>query len=127
MIYREINQTRTKFTFTFTGRHIYCFIHALSLTSNALKIINQILVNYDNANKEELEQYKTLLCDHKNYNTIMFSIENMMTGKPVIYMEQIEEGKTFGTEKLVWFNNLFLDQQSCNIMPPITITEPKID
>ena len=55
----------------------------------------------------------------------MVAIDNMMMGNPTIYYEEIEEGKTFKTEKLIWFNNLYLDQLSSNIRPPITIVEPE--
>ena len=123
MIYKDVNKRRTSFKFVFTGRHVYCFIHSISETSNDLKIIDQIIMNYEN--KEEMEKYKAQLVNHKNYGYLMVAIDNMMKGDPIIYYEEIEEGKTFKTEKLIWFNNLYLDQLSSNIMPPITILEPK--
>ena len=124
MIYKDVNKRRTSFKFVFTGRHIYCFIHAISETSNDLKIIDQIIINY--GNNEEKEKYKKQLENHKNYGYIMNAIDNMMTGKPTIFHEEIEEGKTFKTEQLIWFNNLYLDQLSSNIRPPINILEPDL-
>jgi hypothetical protein len=121
MIYKNVNKQRTSFKFVFTGRHIYCFIHAISETSNDLKIIDQIIINYKN--EKETYKYKKQLENHKNYEYIMAAIDNMMTGKPTIFHEEIEENKTFKTEQLIWFNNLYLDHLSSNIRPPITILE----
>jgi hypothetical protein len=123
MIYKDVNKRRTSFKFVFTGRHIYCFIHSISETNKDLKIIDQIIINYEN--NEEINKYKEQLKNHINYGYIIAAIDNMMTGKPTLFHEEIEEGKTFKTEKLIWFNNLYLDQLSSNIRPPITILEPE--
>ena len=52
-------------------------------------------------------------------------IDYMLTGKPLIYMEQILPENPHGTGKLKWFNNLYLDQRSSNIIPPIPIKDIK--
>jgi hypothetical protein len=121
MIYQEIIRDKKIYKFTFTGRHIYCYIHAISETSNDLNIINKIIINY--SNKEEIEEYKKQLINHKKYNEIILAIDNMMTGKQVVYVAE----NTLDTRKLAWYNNLYLDQGSSNIMPPIVVPdlEPK--
>jgi hypothetical protein len=121
MIFLKTNKERRLYKFIFTGRHIYCYIHAISETTNDLKIVDQIIVNYsDQAIQEE---YKQQLSNHKNYTNLIAAIDNMMKGNPVEYTEQIEPGKLYGSGKLLWFNNLYLDQKSTNIMPPITIQD----
>jgi hypothetical protein len=53
----------------------------------------------------------------------MLAIDNMMTGKQVVYAAE----STLDARKLAWYNNLYLDQGSSNIMPPIMVPdlEPK--
>ena len=121
MIYREINREKGIYKFTFTGRHIYCYIHAISETSAYLDIINKIIINY--TNKELVEEYKQQLSNHNKQEEIFLAIDNMLTGKQVIYMEQILSETPHGTGKLKWFNHLYLDQGSSNIMPPIPIKD----
>lgn len=120
MIYREISKDKQIYKYIFSGRHIYCYIHAISETSNDLNIINKIIINY--SNKKEIEEYKNQLVNHKKYNEIMLAIDNMMTGKQVIY-----DATNLDARKLAWYNNLYLDQGSSNIMPPIVVPdlEPK--
>ena len=122
MIYQEINREKGIYKFTFTGRHIYCYLHAISETSAYLDIINKIIINY--TNKVLVEDYKEQLTNHDKQEEILLAIENMLTGKPVIYMEQFVSGKS---KKISWFNNLYLDQKSSNIMPPICIEDPNAD
>ena len=122
MIYQEINREKGIYKFTFTGRHIYCYLHAIVETSNYLDIINKIIINY--TNKVLVEEYKEQLTNHDKQDEILLAIENMLTGKPVIYMEQFVSGKS---KKISWFNNLYLDQKSSNIMPPICIEDPNAD
>jgi hypothetical protein len=121
MIYREINREKGIYKFTFTGRHVYCYIHAISETSVYLDIINKIIINY--TNKELVEEYKEQLTNHEKLEEIFVAINNMLTGKPLIYMEQILPEKPYGSGKLKWFNNLYLDQGSSNIMPPIFVPD----
>jgi hypothetical protein len=121
MIYREINREKGIYKFTFTGRHVYCYIHAISETSAYLDIINKIIINY--TNKELVEEYKEQLTNHEKLEEIFVAINNMLTGKPLIYMEQILPEKPYGSGKLKWFNNLYLDQGSSNIMPPIFVPD----
>jgi hypothetical protein len=125
MIYREINKEKGIYKFTFTGRHIYCYLHAISETSAYLDIINKIIIHY--TNKELVQKYKEELTNHKKLEEIFLAINNMLTGKPIIYMEQILLEKPYGTGKLKWFNNLYLDQRSSNIMPPIPIEDIDTD
>ena len=122
MIYQEINREKGIYKFTFTGRHIYCYLHAISETSAYLDIINKIIINY--TNKVLVEEYKEQLTNHDKQDEILLAIENMLTGKPVIYMEQFVSGKS---KKISWFNHLYLDQKSSNIMPPICIEDPNAD
>lgn len=122
MIYREIiRDNKSIYKFTFTGRHIYCYIHAISETSNNLNIINKIIINYNN--KEEIEEYKKLLINHNKYSELMIAIDHMMNGKSVTYAAEIN----LDAKKLGWYNNLYYDQESPNILPPITVPdlEPK--
>jgi hypothetical protein len=121
MIYREINREKSIYKFTFTGRHIYCYLHAISETSAYLDIINKIIIHY--TNKELAEEYKEQLTNHDKFEEIIIAIDNMLTGNKVIYMEQILPEKLYGSGKLKWFNHLYLDQTSTNIMPPIPIEE----
>ena len=123
MIYREINRERGIYKFIFTGRHIYCYIHAISETTAYLDIINKIIIHY--TNKELVEEYKEQLTNHNKQEEIFLAINNMLTGKQVIYMEQILPEKPYGTGKLKWFNNLYFDQKSYNIMPPIHVEDIK--
>jgi hypothetical protein len=125
MIYREINREKSIYKFTFTGRHVYCYIHAISETSAYLDIINKIIINY--TNKKLVEEYKEQLTNHKKQDEIFLAIDHMLTGKPLIYMEQILLEKPHGSGKLKWFNNLYLDQSSCNIMPPISIKDINVE
>ena len=123
MIYQEINKERLIYKFIFTGRHIYCYLHAIAETSETLAIINKIIINYDN--KELIKQLEEQLAIHTKRDEILLAIENMLTRKQVTYTEQIDETKLhlYKKSKLSWFNNLYLDQNSSNIMPPIPILE----
>jgi hypothetical protein len=123
MIYREINKEKLIYKFIFTGRHIYCYLHAIAETSETLDIINKIIINYDN--KEMLMQLEDQLITHNKRDEIILAIENMITRKQVTYIEQIDKTKLhlYKKSKLTWFNNLYLDQNSSNIMPPINILE----
>jgi hypothetical protein len=125
MIYREINREKGIYKFTFTGRHIYCYIHAISETTSYLDIINKIIINY--SDKELVEEYKEQLTNHKKQEEILLAIDHMLTGKRLIYMEQILLENPGGSGKLKWFNNLYLDQGSSNIMPPIPIKDTDTD
>ena len=121
MIFLELNKERRLYKFTFTGRHIYCYIHAISETTKDLKVVDQIIIHYND--KAKVEECKQQLTNHKNYTDLMTAIDNMIQGNCVVYTEQIEAGKLYGSGKLAWFNNLLLDQRSTNIMPPITIQD----
>lgn len=125
MIYRNINKEKRIYKYIFTGRHIYCYIHALAETSDDLKIANKIIIVYDN--KTDVEIYKLHLSEHKNYNEIINAIDNMMARKPVIYTEQMEANELYETRNINWFNKLYLDQKSENIMPPIKILETELE
>ena len=123
MIYQEINKEKLIYKFIFTGRHIYCYLHAIAETSETLAIINKIIINYDN--KELIKQLEEQLTIHNKRDEILSAIEKMLTRKQVTYVEQIDETKLhlYKKSKLTWFNNLYLDQNSSNIMPPIQILE----
>ena len=123
MIFRIINKEKGSYKYIFTGRHIYCYIHAIAETTNALIIANKIIIMYDN--KTDVEIYKLHLSEHKNYDEIIKAIDNMMARKPVIYTEQMAPNELYETRNLNWFNKLYLDQKSENIMPPIKILEAK--
>jgi hypothetical protein len=125
MIYRYINKEEGIYKYIFTGRHIYCYIHALAETTNDLKTAIKIIINYDN--KTDVEIYKLHLSEHKNYNEIIKAIDNMMNNKAHIYMDKKEENILYESKTLSWFNHLFLDQKSENIMPPIKILEVKLE
>ena len=125
MIYRNINKEEGIYKYIFTGRHIYCYIHALAETTNDLKTAIKIIISYDN--KTDVEIYKLHLSEHKNYNEIMKAIDNMMNNKAHIYTEKKEENVLYESKTLSWFNHLFLDQKSENIMPPIKILETELE
>jgi hypothetical protein len=91
MIYQEINKERLIYKFIFTGRHIYCYLHAIAETSETLAIINKIIINYDN--KELIKKLEEQLIIHTKRDEILLAIENMLTRKPVTYTEQIDEPK----------------------------------
>ena len=75
--------------------------------------------------KELIKQLEEQLTIHIKRDEILLAIENMLTRKPVTYIEQIDQTKLhlYKKSKLTWFNNLYLDQNSSNIMPPIPILE----
>jgi hypothetical protein len=125
MIYRDINKEKGFYKYTFTGRHIYCYIHALAETTEALKIAIKIIISYDN--NKDIKIYKLHLSEHKNYDEIIKAIDNMMIRNPVIYIEQKDATVLYESKMLSWFNNLYLDQKSENIMPPIKILEPELE
>jgi len=125
MIYRDINKEKGIYKYTFTYRHIYCYIHALAETTEALKIAIKIIISYDN--KTDVEIYKLHLSEHKNYDEIIRAIDNMMNNKQHIYTEQNEANILYESKMLTWFNHLYLDQKSENIMPPIKILEPELE
>ena len=125
MIYRDINKEKGFYKYIFTGRHIYCYIHALAETTESLKIAIKIIISYDN--KTDVEIYKIHLSEHKNYDEIIRAIDNMMNNKPHIYTEQKEANVLYESKLLTWFNHLYLDQKSENIMPPIKILEPEFE
>ena len=72
MIYQEINREKGIYKFTFTGRHIYCYLHAISETSAYLDIINKIIINY--TNKVLVEEYKEQLTNHDKQDEIQLAI-----------------------------------------------------
>ena len=125
MIYRDINKEKGFYKYKFTGRHIYCYIHALAETTIALKIAIKIIISYDN--KTDIKIYKLHLSEHNNYDEIIRAIDNMMNNKPHIYTEQKEINVLYESKMLSWFNHLYLDQKSENIMPPIKILEPELE
>lgn len=127
MIYRIINKEKGFYKYIFTGRHIYCYIHALAETTIALKIAIKIIISYDNDNDADVKIYKSHLSEHNNYEEIIKAIDNMMRRKPVIYTEQKEANVLYESKMLRWFNNLYLDQKSENIMPPIKILESELE
>jgi hypothetical protein len=127
MIYRIINKEKGFYKYIFTGRHIYCYIHALAETTIALKIAIKIIISYDNNNDADVKIYKLHLSEHNNYEEIIKAIDNMMRRKPVIYTEQKEANVLYESKMLRWFNNLYLDQKSENIMPPIKILESELE
>ena len=121
MIYQEIvNRENRLYKYIFTGRHIYCYIHALAETTIALKIAIKIIISYDN--KTDVDLYKLQLSEHNNYDEIVTAIDNMMTSKPHTYVEQLD-----ATKYQKWFKTLYLDQSATNIMPPIKIVDPILD
>ncbi len=125
MIYRIINKEKGFYKYIFTGRHIYCYIHALAETTIALKIAIKIIISYDN--DTDVKIYKLHLSEYNNCDEIIRAIDNMMNNKPHIYTEQKEANVLYESKMLTWFNHLFLDQKSENIMPPIKILEPELE
>jgi len=120
MIYRVTIDDKIN-KYTFTGRHIYSYIHLLGETKETMNLINQIILYYNNSYYLEAVQ-KLLSRGHKNYNEIVSAIDKMMNREEVIYIEPI----TLSTEKSVKILQLYLEQgENENIpVPPVTILEP---
>ena len=120
MIYRVTIDDKIN-KYTFTGRHIYSYIHLLAETKETMNLINQIILYYNNSYYLEAVQ-KLLSRGHKNYNEIVSAIDKMMNREEVIYIEPI----TLSTEKSVKILQLYLEQGENENMPvpPVTILEP---
>ena len=107
--------------YTFTGRHIYCYIHLLAETNETMKLINQIILYYNNS--YYLEAVQTLFSKgHKNHNEIIAAIDKMMNREEVIYIEPI----SITSEKSSLINKLYVEQseKEKQQVPPIAILEP---
>ena len=116
-IYDEINKP---YTYTFTGRHIYEYIHYFSETSTLNKV-KLLLINY--SNEETRKTYENDILECKNGILIIDSVNKMMKGDKVIYIEKVENILAENA-RLKWFNSLFLNQYGVNIKPPINIPDP---
>jgi len=120
MIFKIYDEKTQTYTYTFTGRHIYEYIHYFSETSTLNKV-KLLLINY--SNEETRKTYENEILDCKNGVLIMDSVNKMMNGDNVIYIEKIEN-LLDENARLKWFNSLFLNQYGVNIKPPINIPDP---
>jgi hypothetical protein len=116
-IYDEISKTHT---YTFTGRHIYTYIHYFAETSTLNKV-KLLLINYSNEETRKTYENDILYC--KNGDILMDAINKMMNGEKVIYIEKVEN-IIAENARLKWFNSLFLNQYGGQIRPPIDIPDP---
>jgi hypothetical protein len=120
MIYKIFDEHSLTYTYTFTGRHIYEYIHYFAETSTLNKI-KLLLINY--SNNETRKTYENEIIDCKNGEILIDSVNKMMKGDPVIYIEKIEN-IIEENSRLKWFNSLFLNQYGVNIKAPIDIPDP---
>lgn len=120
MIYKIFDEHSLTYTYTFTGRHIYEYIHYFAETSTLNKI-KLLLINY--SNNETRKIYENEIIDCKNGEILIDSVNKMMKGDPVIYIEKIEN-IIEENARLKWFNSLFLNQYGVNIKAPIDIPDP---
>jgi hypothetical protein len=120
MIYKIFDEHTLTYTYTFTGRHIYEYIHYFAETSTLNKI-KLLLINY--SNEETRKAYENDIIECKNGEILIDSINQMMKGEQVIYNEKVEN-IIEENARLKWFNGLFLNQYGVNIKPPINIPDP---
>jgi hypothetical protein len=122
MIHKDTNYDNNTITFTFTGRHIYCFIHYLSERKEVLEMIDKYLLVYHNNN--DLKQiYKEEIINYKHGLEILSTIDKMMLQQEVVYIVKIDENSLRKHSTLNWFNGLYLNQEGKQLMPPINIVE----
>ena len=120
MIYKIYDEKTQTYTYTFTGRHIYEYIHYFAKTSTLQKI-KQLLIEY--SNEEMRKAYESEILEGINGALLIDSINKMMNGKQVIYIETVEN-IIAENARLKWFNSLFLNQYGVNIKAPIDIPDP---
>lgn len=120
MIYKIFNEKTLTYMYTFTGRHIYEYIHYFAETST-LKKIKRLLIEY--SNEEMRKTYENDILECKNGEILIDSINKMMSGEQVIYIEKVEN-MIEENARLKWFNSLFLNQYGVNIKAPINIPDP---
>ena len=120
MIYKIYDEKTQTYTYTFTGRHIYEYIHYFAKTSTLQKI-KQLLIEY--SNEEMRKSYESEILEGINGALLIDSINKMMNGKQVIYIEKVEN-IIAENARLKWFNSLFLNQYGVNIKAPIDIPDP---
>jgi len=120
MIFKKFDEICKTYTYTFTGRHIYAYIHYFAETSTLNKI-KLLLINYSNEETRKTCENEILEC--KNGILLMDSVNKMMNGEKVIYIEAIENN-IVETARIKWFNALFLNQYGRQIRPPIDIPDP---
>jgi len=120
MIYRVTIDDKIN-KYTFTGRHIYSYIHLLAEKKETMDMINQIILYYNNSYYLDAVQ-KLLSRGHKNYSEIVTAIDKMMNREEVIYIEPI----TLTTEKSAKILQMYLEQGETKntLIPPVTILEP---
>jgi hypothetical protein len=78
-------------------------------------------MNYSNEETRKTHESDILEC--KNGILIIDSVNKMMKGDKVIYIEKVENILAENA-RLKWFNSLFLNQYGVNIKPPINIPDP---
>lgn len=120
MIFKIFNEENQTYTYTFTGRHIYTYIHYFAETSTLNKI-KQLLIHY--SNNETRKTHENDIVECKNGILLMDAVNKMMNGDKVIYIEKVEN-IIAENARLKWFNSLFLNQYGGQIRPPIDIPDP---
>jgi hypothetical protein len=79
------------------------------------------LIEY--SNEEIRKTYENDILECKNGEILIDSINQMMSGEQVIYVEKVEN-IIEENSRLKWFNSLFLNQYGVNIKAPIDIPDP---
>ena len=69
------------------------------------------------------KSYESEILEGINGALLIDSINKMMNGKQVIYIETVEN-IIAENARLKWFNSLFLNQYGVNIKAPIDIPDP---
>ena len=77
MIYKIYDEKTQTYTYTFTGRHIYEYIHYFAKTSTLQKI-KQLLIEY--SNEEMRKSYESEILEGINGALLIDSINKMMNG-----------------------------------------------
>ena len=119
MITKTYDSNTNIYTFTFTGRHIYAYIHYLIDTSKQLSIVNELLNDYKD--KCKLEIYYDMIKDCKNIVIIKHAIDAMMNRQKIIHNENCQNSHS--NMRLSWLNSLFLNQDGTQLRPSIEIEE----
>lgn len=120
MIFKKFDEKCKTYTYTFTGRHIYAYIHYFAITSTLNKI-KLLLINY--SKDETRKTYENDILEGNNGDILIDAINKMMNGEKVIYIEKVEN-IIEENSRLKWFNSLFLNQYGRQIRPPIDIPDP---
>lgn len=118
----KIVDENNKTTFTFTGRHIYWYIHSISESSSILKSVNELLDIYPDEEKRMV--LETVILKHSNGNKIINAINEMMNDGSVSYIKSLDIKSLDIKENNIsikWLEGLYLNQLGHQLDKPTNI------